>query len=363
MQFWSIASTLLLVLCAGCGTTRWSDTQRTATEQLLLSDAIDQAVNRLDFRLLSGQKVYLDISALKVAIDSPYLASSVRQKMFAQGCVLTDKRDDADYVVEARVGALGTDHSELLFGVPATKVPEGLGVASVPTMVPEIPLVKKTEQRAVAKVALFAYNRRSGAPVWQSGAVPVESRMRDLWVLGAGPFQKGGIVDDPKSSGDQSLAGGKRVGPNSAQLSVTGEAWFSDPKQQVAACTTSKPATKSDRPEAKLEAKPAATPVAPSPLDPKQLLAGCAAPKPMTKPDKPEAKAVATSEATPVDPSPLDDVVPACYTEPTPLTSGPAEGTGGFLGQPPAAAPPSNTLQTFPSFNDLLPDLSLKWRG
>ena len=41
-----------------------TDTQRTATEQLLISNAVDQAVSHLDFRKLSGQPVYLDAQYL-----------------------------------------------------------------------------------------------------------------------------------------------------------------------------------------------------------------------------------------------------------------------------------------------------------
>ena len=198
MRWRRLSLSILLAVCAGCGTTRWSDTQRTATEQLLVSDAVDRAVNRLDFRALADKKVYLDISAIKASTDAPYVASSLRQQMLAQGCVLRDKREEADYVVEARAGAVGTDRQEMLFGVPSTSVPAIGAAAPVPTTIPEIPLVKKTEQRAVAKIALFAYNRKTGYPVWQSGTVPVESTVRDLWVLGVGPHRHGRIArSDP----------------------------------------------------------------------------------------------------------------------------------------------------------------------
>src|SRR5690606_5395103 len=44
---------VLLVIAAGCGTTR----DKLATEQLLLSDAVDRAVARIDFSPLKGEKV------------------------------------------------------------------------------------------------------------------------------------------------------------------------------------------------------------------------------------------------------------------------------------------------------------------
>jgi hypothetical protein len=184
-RWWWIAGILLSL--PGCGTVRCTDSQRTATEQLLISDAIDRSVSQFDFRPLAGKTVYLDATALASSVDAPYLTSSLRQQMFSHHCVMMDKREDAEYVVEARSGGIGTDHRETIFGFSATKVSDAT--------IPEVPFAKKTEQRAVAKVALFAFNRETGEPVWQSGAVPIESRNRDLWVLGIGPFQKGHITD------------------------------------------------------------------------------------------------------------------------------------------------------------------------
>jgi len=193
------------LLLAGCGTTKWSDTKRTATEQLLISDAIDRAVSRISFQAVSGKKVYLDAGPLKGITDAPYLTSSLRQKMLADGCLLAEKASEAEYVVEARAGAVGTDRNELLFGVPATNIPSQLPVpgAAAISSIPELPLAKSTEQKGMAKIALFAYNRKTGRPVWQSGTVPMQSTAKDLWVLGAGPFQRGTIHEGTKFAGEE----------------------------------------------------------------------------------------------------------------------------------------------------------------
>jgi hypothetical protein len=60
-------------------------------------------------------------------------------------------------------------------------------------MIPEIPLIKTTDQKGLAKVAVFAYNRRTGQAVWQSGALQSASRSKDSWVFGAGPFYRGTV--------------------------------------------------------------------------------------------------------------------------------------------------------------------------
>jgi hypothetical protein len=198
-----ISILLLAATWAGCGTTKWTDTTRTATEQLLLTDSIDRAVSRLDFRALAGKKVFIDETPVKAVTDSAYLLSAIRQHLLASGGILKEKRDDADYIVEVRAGAIGTDRHDVLFGIPATQLPTMTMLVGAPSQIPEVPFVKKTDQRGVAKISLFAYNRRTGRPVWQSGAIPQDSRTKATWFFGAGPFQRGSIHEGMTFAGDR----------------------------------------------------------------------------------------------------------------------------------------------------------------
>jgi hypothetical protein len=193
----------MLAAVIGCGTTRWSDTTRTATEQMLMSDAIERAVSDLDFSALAGKDVYLDMKYLAGAVDEKYVTSTLRQHMFATGCILHEKPEDASYVVEVRAGALGTNRNDVLFGVPATQLPAGGAFIGAPTAIPELPLIKRTAQQGVAKLAVFAYDRVSGAPVWQSGNRQEVSKAKDVWVFGTGPFQHGTIYDGAKFAGER----------------------------------------------------------------------------------------------------------------------------------------------------------------
>jgi hypothetical protein len=197
---------LLALWLSGCGTTRWTDTKRTATEQMLVSDAIDRAVSRIDFRLLAGKEVFLDTAFLGEAVDKEYLTSTLRQQMVSSGCVLKEKREQAAFIVEARAGTIGTDRHDLLYGVPGFSLPTFsspvAGAPALPSTFPEVAIAKRTDQQAVAKIAVFAYHRETGAPIWQSGADVVASKARDLWVLGAGPFQRGTLYDHTQFAGD-----------------------------------------------------------------------------------------------------------------------------------------------------------------
>lgn len=199
-----IASRLLPVIlaaaaCAGCGKAMWSDSKRTATQQLLVSDAIERTVMKLDLQPLAGRKVFLETTVLSDVEDSAYLSATIQHQMLASGCILAEKREDAEIVLQARAGALGTDRSEVLLGLPATQV-EFVGNG---TSLPEIALAKRTDQRAVARVSLFAYWRDTGLPVWQSGSEHVASDSRSRWFFGAGPFQTGPIHDHTEFAGSR----------------------------------------------------------------------------------------------------------------------------------------------------------------
>ncbi len=184
---------LVVILVTGCGTMRTSDTARTATEQLLIARSIDDTVSRLDFRLLAGKRVYFDSQYLEKITDKEYLISSLRQQLLACGCLLQEERKKATYVVEARAGSVGTDSNNMLLGVPQMSIPSVMpGIPGM--MIPEIALAKKTNRRAVAKIAVFAYNRDSGDPIWQSGTVEAVCRERNAWLCGAGPFQRGNLA-------------------------------------------------------------------------------------------------------------------------------------------------------------------------
>ena len=231
----AIAIAILLLTLSGCGTSKWTDTGRSATEQLLITDAMDRAVSELDLRALAGKTCYIDSAPLRKITDSEYLVSCIRQHMFASGCMVMSSKGEADYIVEVRAGAVGTDRHDVLYGVPAVNVPTVVPVSGIPSQIPEMPIVKKTDQRAVVKLSLFAFNQKTGRPIWQSGAVPEESGAKAVWVLGAGPFQRGTIFDGMEFAGDKiDVPLVDLCRDSDSHVSVADEAFFAEPKEDVA---------------------------------------------------------------------------------------------------------------------------------
>ena len=206
---------LFILVLPGCGSTK----QRIATDQLLVSSAVDNAVFEIDFSPLAGQTVYLDSQYIKDAKSnrlevgdaaSGYVISAIRQQMATCGCLIQDDRADADFIVEARVGALGADASEVIYGVPQSNfLGAAFSAASLVTAapaaptIPEIAIARKDNRRAAAKVIAYAYHRDSRRVVWQSGKSQSETTAEDRWVLGAGPFQRGTIYEGLQFAGSE----------------------------------------------------------------------------------------------------------------------------------------------------------------
>ena len=171
-------------------------------------------------------------------VDKNYLVSTLRQHLLASGCTLKDNRNDADFIVEARAGAVGTDRNDLLFGIPATNVPQILPLQGVPAAIPEVPLAKRRDQRGVAKISMFAYHRESGRPVWQSGLASSESSSNDVWLFGAGPFQYGSILHQQPGahvarSGDATTERDAEPHQAGKQVRLAEQAMFASPEKLV----------------------------------------------------------------------------------------------------------------------------------
>jgi hypothetical protein len=186
----------LTSLMVGCGINK----SRLATEQLVVSEAVDKAVATIDFSALSGKKVYFDTQYLDGINMGPngnvkYVISSLRQQMMAYDLRLQEKPDTADYVVEGRIGVLANDGYEVTYGIPGNAAAASATIL-LPTPVPvpapgmpELSLGRRNHQAGTAKVGLFAYDRVTREPVWQAGVKRGASDVRDTWLLGLGPYQ------------------------------------------------------------------------------------------------------------------------------------------------------------------------------
>ena len=211
-MYWKTLPTLIATcaLILGCGTTKFSDTGRTATEQLLISSAMEDLADGYDYSRLSGLKVF--VKCANTTTDSDYLKSLIRQELAANGAFVKDTEDAADYIVEIAPGTVGTNRYELMYGIPETTVP-AIGTLTTATSIPEFALIKRTDQKAQVKLVMWAYNKTTGSIIWQSGIDTKTAQIRDRWIFGAGPFSTatyddagirlGGDQASPKTFGEE----------------------------------------------------------------------------------------------------------------------------------------------------------------
>ena len=176
-----------LVSAVGCGTVK----QQKATDQLLISDAVDRTLSQVSFSSMTGSKVFIDTQFIRSirsngTVDSNYVVSCLRELAIRDGCILQDSKSESKYIVEVRMGALGTDNHVINYGVPGSNAVSQtaslLTSAPIPA-IPEISLARKDERRAAAKISLFAYDRETSEPVWQTGTIMGLSHARSTCLL------------------------------------------------------------------------------------------------------------------------------------------------------------------------------------
>jgi hypothetical protein len=168
----------------GCTSERLTEPNETATEQLLVSTAVDHAVGQLDPKIPAGTKVfldpqYVDTTPADAALYTKYAVASVRDRLLRLGARLVDDRKDADMVAELRSGGESIDYHDFLLGIPAVPVPVPLS-GSLST--PKVALVERDQQTGIAKLAVTAYGK-DGALTTSTGPSYGESTLKKWTVL------------------------------------------------------------------------------------------------------------------------------------------------------------------------------------
>lgn len=177
-------------LAAGCTSTKMSHTSRTGVEQLLISNAVDQALNKSDFRTFQGQNLFIEEKYLD-SVDKTYILGSVRHRALIAGANLVAKPEEADIVLEVRSGGVGTDTKDSFLGMPQMSVPGPL-----PLSIPEVRLMSRTSQTGTAKLGLVAYDAKTKQVLGNGGVSLAKSDDNNWFVMGLGPYQNGTLQSE-----------------------------------------------------------------------------------------------------------------------------------------------------------------------
>ncbi len=178
------------IAVCGCATMKQTDTARTGVEQLLVSSAIDRSLDRVDYRPISGAKVFVEQKYLE-CVDKNYVVVALNQRLLRSGCTLVDKAEDADVIMQVGSGGVGTDRQELFVGIPEITIP-----MPVPMSLPKVPFFDRVRSNGTAKLAIVAYDAKNRNPVINGGAQLARSDHKSWNVLGTGHVVTGNVPDE-----------------------------------------------------------------------------------------------------------------------------------------------------------------------
>lgn len=183
---------LTLMTSTGCTSTSTSNTARTAKEQLLLSTAVDQSLDKVDFTPLASQKVFVDDKYLECT-DKNYVVGSVRHRVMRTGAVLAASAEDADVIMELRSGGVGTDTTDAYLGIPEVTLPGMLTL-------PEIRMAERKTQAAYSKIGMVLYDAKTRRVLGDGGVAMARSDDNNWSFLGVGPYQSGSLKGEVSKS-------------------------------------------------------------------------------------------------------------------------------------------------------------------
>jgi hypothetical protein len=199
---------IFLATTIGCTTVKMTGTPRTGTEQLLLTGTWDGALSRVDFSPLAGARVFVDAQYVS-AVDKDWVVSSIRRTMAEQGVLLENNKDKAQVILEAALGAYGTDERDRKFGLPGVSLVPSLTTGAAVTSngsANSLTFSQTNQQDAVVKASLFAYDAKTGRLVWESAPLLNAQGVRDHFLIGSGPYRLSSrpeVEQYPSESSDQ----------------------------------------------------------------------------------------------------------------------------------------------------------------
>lgn len=185
-----VAACGLMLLAAGCATTKSSDTARTGIEQMLISSATDQALDKVNLAPVRHAKVYVETKYLD-CVDKNYIIVALHQRLMRNGSTLVEKPEEAQVIVEVASGAVGTDRQEFFVGMPSIPLPP-----PSPISIPKLELFTRTRATGTAKLTVLAYDAKTRMPVVDSGQAMARADYRHWQVLGTSPVISGRIPDE-----------------------------------------------------------------------------------------------------------------------------------------------------------------------
>jgi hypothetical protein len=171
----SFILSIVTALATGCAIEQEvSRTPRTAVEQVLLTQAVEEALVNLSLRLPEGVNVDVDATGLESdrsrlrttnadlgAIDRPsrdilYIRDLVAAELGRRGYRVSSRDTESSYLVRVMAESFGTMQGIVFVGMPPVQS------VLIPFSLPELTLYKNQSQSGYARLHLDVYDNRTG---------------------------------------------------------------------------------------------------------------------------------------------------------------------------------------------------------
>ena len=149
----------IVLLLAGCTTTRNTSPAQSAKAELSIATAADRAAEALAAQVPPHLAGWIDSSGLSVRDDrnDAYALATIEDALLRHGVRLVATRAEADAVILPRAGMLSTYEKGVLFGIPSLPVPLAPGLVT-----PSFSLWSQNLAKGSAKFAASVYDAKSG---------------------------------------------------------------------------------------------------------------------------------------------------------------------------------------------------------
>ena len=146
---------MLFTLSSCTHTYQFTYTKKSGIEQLLVTKAVDEAVQKMTIDI-KGSRVFVDVACL-MKDERSYIKKAFIHWFLGAGVLIADYPWDADYIVSVLVKVAGTDGDQYLLGVPAIPVPLTISVTT-----PALTVYSKMIQEGRVEMEVMIYSSKEG---------------------------------------------------------------------------------------------------------------------------------------------------------------------------------------------------------
>jgi hypothetical protein len=174
----AIVATLICFLGVGCSFSRRTHLPRSASQQILATQAIIRALDQFKFPDMRGKKVLVHVGAPGDGVDIDFLRTAVQIEVFEEQARVVVSPEKADLVLAVLVGSMGLNIRGRFVGIEGTT-----GGGFVPFTIPELALYKRTHTNGFAQAEFALADPNSGEIIERSDPVQGNTQGESTTVL------------------------------------------------------------------------------------------------------------------------------------------------------------------------------------